>query len=618
MGERRGLHTFLCTFALLLTATIAPSPLLAAAAPSDHFPLAEIERGHRGYGLSVFEGREPQRFDVEVIGVWENVQPETSYILARLSGQGLEDTGVIAGMSGSPVFIDERIAGAVAFAWPFSRHAIAGITPIESMRRLTDIEVPARAAAAAPPVDLQAIALRQVEPDALAESLRQLRPARMGDGTAALQWTAGGFGEAGRRLLEQSLGGVASAGQVVGYPQPLRRGDAVAAVLIDGDLRLASSGTVTDRYGDAVLAFGHPFMALGSMAVPMANAEVVTVVSSLANSFKVTNLGEVIGAFDFDHAVGIRGRVGATAPTIPLRVRLRGQDERQVDVRLASLDMMTPVLAAVAILGALDTATGAVGSESLDLVGDFDLGKAGRLSIDQSFDGPNAMLDAALYVYAMTGYLLQNDLEDIELGSIDIGIRRHLEPRRLRLVGAHAARSVVRPGETVALNLDLAEYRGGTIRKSVEIELPTNLPAGRYSLLVGDGSSIDAARLAIEPVEPVNFRQALEFLDGLHSRRELIVLGVFSEPGLSVAGESLPRLPASVRSLWGAAPSGSARPLRLAIAQQQRLRLEEPVEGILRIDLEVERRQPWLPDAANGSSSPVGGSQATVPGTAGG
>ena len=142
MGGRRKLHRFLCTLAMLVPAL--PAALATAQASSvETLPLAAIERGQRGYGLSVFEGRTAERFEVEVVGVWENVQPDTSFILARLSGQGLDETGVIAGMSGSPVFIDERLIGAVAFAWPFAQQAIAGITPIESMRKLIGVDITA-------------------------------------------------------------------------------------------------------------------------------------------------------------------------------------------------------------------------------------------------------------------------------------------------------------------------------------------------------------------------------------------------------------------------------------------------------------------------------------------
>jgi hypothetical protein len=263
----------------------------------------------------------------------------------------------------------------------------------------------------------------------------------------------------------------------------------------------------------------------------------------------------------------------------------------------------------------LDTATEAVGTKGIDLVADFDLGSIGKLQLTQSFDGADAVLQTALHLLAVGGYLLQNELQEVEIASIDLELTRYLEPRTLRLVGAHAARTVVRPGDRVPLNLDLVEYRGGSVRKSLDVDLPTSIPDGRYSLLIGDGVSIDATRLAIERFEPVNFGQALEFLNSLHSRRQLVVLGIFEGPGLAVAGEALPRLPASVRSLWGAAASGSAVPLRLAIGQENGIHLTEPVEGILRIDLEVERREPWTGtlrkrsrgEAESTGSAPEGG-----------
>lgn len=597
MREPRGLHRFLCTLATTLAVVlVTPGPPAEASSPPT-MPVAEVERGQQGYGLSVFAGGVPERFDVEVIGVWENVQPQTSYVLARLSGQGLEHSGVIAGMSGSPVFVDGRLLGAVAFAWQFSKDAIAGITPIEDMNRLQTIKAPTSVAGGGAP-ELVSVALQTAEPGALVEALGELRPVRIGEGTAAVQWNAAGFRDASRSMLEQGLGALAAAGQSTAPGAELEPGAAVAAVLIDGDLRLASSGTVTARSDETILAFGHPFMGLGATAIPMASADVVTVIPSLANSFKVTNVGEIVGAFDFDHAVGIRGRIGAEAPMIPVSITLRGPAEQAFDVEVAYLERTSPVLVAVALLGALEAATGAVGAESLDVVAELSLSGGRSLRIDQSFDGQSAGIDAALHLFSVIGYLMNNPLEEVGIERVAIDATRHPEPRVLRLVGAHAARSVVRPGDTVVLNLELAVHRGGTVRKSIEVPLPMNLPAGRYSLLVGDGVSIDAARVAIEPVEPVAFHQALEFLDSLNSRRELVVLGVFPEPGLSVAGETLPRLPSSVRSLWGAAPSGSARPLRLAIAQQQKLRLEGPVDGAVRVDIEIERHLPWSPDKA--------------------
>jgi hypothetical protein len=614
------MHRFLCICSVVTIVSWAEASGPAVAAPAETpiggvFPLEQVQAGQVGYGLSVFSGSVPERFEVEILGVLEKIQPDTSYILARLSGRVLEESGVIAGMSGSPVFVEGRLLGAVSFGWPFSLEAIAGITPAQDMRDLIGVSVPEREQAGSIAVDLGSIVRAETPPGRLVEALARLRPVRVGEGTAALEWLLSGFGDTSRHFLTQGMGAVMAAGAASGSSPDLAPGAAVSAVLIDGDLRLAASGTVTDRQGDTVLAFGHPLLGLGSQKIPMAGADVVTVVSSQVSSFKVTNLAEVVGAFDFDHAAGVRGEVGLEAPVIPVRMRLVGPGQRSLELRVADVPQLTPTLVATAVLGALDTATEAVGTKGIDLVADFDLGSIGKLQLTQSFDGADAVLQTALHLLAVGGYLLQNELQEVEIASIDLELTRYLEPRTLRLVGAHAARTVVRPGDRVPLNLDLVEYRGGSVRKSLDVDLPTSIPDGRYSLLIGDGVSIDATRLAIERFEPVNFGQALEFLNSLHSRRQLVVLGIFEGPGLAVAGEALPRLPASVRSLWGAAASGSAVPLRLAIGQENGIHLTEPVEGILRIDLEVERREPWTGtlrkrsrgEAESTGSAPEGG-----------
>jgi len=219
----------------------------------------------------------------------------------------------------------------------------------------------------------------------------------------------------------------------------------------------------------------------------------------------------------------------------------------------------------------------------------------------QSFDGTSAGLDAALYVMAFADYLVNNHLERVEISGIEVELTQHPQPRLATLVEAHASSTRVRPGDTVSLNLDLSEYRGQRRRASMDVVIPTSIPEGRYSLLVGDGVSIDVARLTIEQTEPVTFSQALTLLESLHSRREMVVLGVFGGQGLAIAGEVLPRLPGSIRSLWGAAASSSAIPLQLAIASQQELQMEMPVLGAARIDLEVRRDGPLSPSSETDS-----------------
>jgi hypothetical protein len=161
----------------------------------------------------------------------------------------------------------------------------------------------------------------------------------------------------------------------------------------------------------------------------------------------------------------------------------------------------------------------------------------------------------------------------------------------------------------VTVNVDFLAYRGAPFRRTLAIAVPEDLPNGRYSLFVGDGATIDGVRLNLEPAEPQTFAQAMELLGSLHSRRELVALGVFGGRGLAVAGTIMPRLPGSVRSLWGAAASGSATPLRAAIAQQVVEPLDVPAEGGVRIDLEVRHHDGLGPSGERPPSAEGGAAE---------
>jgi hypothetical protein len=613
LSPRLGAGMLLGLCAGLAAAAPPPPPAAKTAAPPTSLPtigIEEVQAGQRGYGLSVFSGGVPERFEVEVVGVLHDVMgPDTDYILARLTGKGLEKSGVIGGMSGSPVFLDGRLAGAVAFGWPFSQEAIAGITPIADMRELSGL--PGVESGPGPPLPPPPVALSDLVAGRLPQNLLATplpafaAPVGLGGAgggaVSGVQWFTSGFGDRSLGMLRQALGGVSPAGQArpaagpgtgaMGPAAALAPGSAVAAVLVDGDLRLAAAGTVTDRIGDEVFAFGHPFLGLGPVSVPMGAAEVVTVLSSQYSSFKISNIGEVIGAFEQDRRAGIQGRIGAVAPMVPMNLRVLGPRPRAFKLRVAAVPQFLPMLVGSAVLAGLEATSYSNGPQGIDLEARLRIAGHGDLVVRQSFDGDSAGVEAAAHLLAMAGYLTQNSLERVKIEAVDVEVAQVYQPRTASLVGAHADRSVVRPGERVTLNLDLVPYRGERLRRTLAVDLPRDLPNGRYSLLVGDGRSADAARLGIEPADPVTFLQALELLRSLHSRRDLVVLGVFSGPGLSVAGEAMPRLPASVRSLWGAAGSGGSAPLRLAIAQRLSSPAGMPVDGLVRVDLEVRRRE---------------------------
>ncbi len=599
-----------------MSATVLSLAAPGAVRPADEavptLPVSEVVAGQTGYGLSVFRGTEPERFEVEVLGVMRDIAPDVSFVLARLSGHDLEETGVIAGMSGSPVYIDGRLLGAVAFAWPFSQGAIAGITPIALMRSLMD-DAPSAGGAPRGAVSTSVAELLESLPvSLLEEAVAALAPPSRPDARLGVQWSAAGFAGTSRTILESGLGALAPTGSASAStsastsgngPADLVPGSAVAGVLVDGDLKLAATGTVTDRVGDRVLAFGHPFLGLGPVEIPMATAEVITVLSSQLSSFKISGHGEIVGTFQVDRQPGILGTMGVMPRMVPMSVEVRGENaSKSYDLRLADVPLIQPTLVAIGALGCLDSTTRASGSQGLDLSMRFVLSGGEELSMQRSFDGPGAAVQSATFLLAVAGFLVQNPLEEVDLERVELVYEQVREPRTARLIEAHADRSVVRPGDTVALNIDLAPHRGEPFRHRIEVELPRGLPAGRYSLLVGDGPSVDAARLQIERASPVTFDQALRLLRSFHSPRELVVLGVFAEKGLAVAGEVMPQLPGSLRSLWKSSASASATPLTLAIAQEVSEWLDVPLAGGTRVDLDVERREP-----VQGGADPAGG-----------
>ncbi|HVS16250.1 MAG TPA: hypothetical protein VMV46_20215 [Thermoanaerobaculia bacterium] len=578
-------------------------PVAPRAGAADLIGLEEVERGQRGYGLSVFAGASPERFDVEVIGVLREFRPGMSFILARFSGQGLEESGVVAGMSGSPVYLDERLAGAVAFSWDFSTGAIGGITPIAEMRALSGLSRDAPSARPASRLGSFSSLRRLLEPqlprELLDEQVELLRGAVALEGSSStLQYAASGYTGAPRELLTRALGAVAPVGRAsdaLDLP-PLQPGSAVTAVLVGGDLSLTATGTVTEVAGDELVAFGHPIYGLGPVRVPMAKVEVLTVVPSRLSSFKLSNVGEVIGAFDQDRMAGVRGLIGAEAPTASLVIsldRAPGPDEAspvrlaEYALRIADLPLLRPTLAAIAVLQALDAASHSSGDQSLEMTGRFAVDGFAPLDVRQIFDGPNAGMDAAIYMLLLVGFFELSDWQDVELREIEVSLLQHPRVRRATLTSAHADRRQVRAGETVQVRCELRGHDGSTSSRTLEVGIPHDAPPGPYYLFVGDATTIDSVRQQIEPTEPSSFEQALEVLRGLHPRDRLAVLGARAARGLVVSGRAMPDLPGSMRSIWGAASPSQVRALSLSIQQHLVEDAGLPLEGAERIDLEV-------------------------------
>ncbi|MDE2977103.1 MAG: hypothetical protein OXU63_06240, partial [Acidobacteriota bacterium] len=517
-----------------------------------------------------------------------------------LSGKGLEESGVVAGMSGSPVYIDDRLAGAVAYSWAFTSEALALITPIAAMRRLSALD-PGEAAGgslglsapgAAAPFERS---VRQIlePPEDVGDAVREVVVEQLGALLAPADWGGRGasiatlgFGEPVRRMLAAAPAGRAEASDA----PDLGAGSAVAGVLIDGDLKLAVGGTVTRVEDGEVLAMGHPYLGVGPLGVPMATVEVVGVVPRLNSSTRLSNIGPVVGAFNQDRFAGLRGTLGAEARTIPMTIEVETPNgaSRRFDLRLADLPIMLPSLVGIPTMQALDSASYGGGESSLDMTGTLRLQGHAEVPLRQVFDGSNPGTRAAFYLIALVGALVNSDYEAVEIEGIDLTLRQGHAPRTITIERAQASSSRVRLGDTIQVVFDLRRHRGDRFQETLDVVVPEDRRPGRYYLFVGDGVSIDAARLQLQPARSSSLEDELDLLRSFRSQSRLAALGVVPARGLIVEGRPMPDLPATVRSIWQASPlQGEPRALNLAIVSEHGRDLGTPLDGLFRIDLQI-------------------------------
>ncbi|MEO8036189.1 MAG: SpoIVB peptidase S55 domain-containing protein, partial [Acidobacteriota bacterium] len=326
---------------------------MTVGASAETMPLSQVKKGMKGYGLTVFEGSRIEKFDVEILGVLNNIGPSQDLILAKVDSAVVQRAGVIAGMSGSPIYIDGKVIGALAYSWQFAREPVAGITPIDEMLRIPSgagIGVPQSPGAT--PVSAGGGSLHVAPRMSAIEFLTAITNARtedvfdrMASGFAAQQsstmsgarpiatplslssFSADTLARFGKYLDAMNFvavpsGSTSSSTGATAAKGKFAPGDPIGAVLLNGDFTVAATGTVTHIEGDRIYAFGHPFLDMGEISFPMAQSEIVTVMPSLANSFKFANTGAIVGAFTQDRSVGIMGTVGTSADMIPVELKL--------------------------------------------------------------------------------------------------------------------------------------------------------------------------------------------------------------------------------------------------------------------------------------------------------
>jgi hypothetical protein len=597
--------------------------LLAASLPAQTrtFPVSEVRPGMVGTGRTVFEGDRLEEFQARVIGLLRNsIGPRRDLILVRLEGGPLADTGVIAGMSGSPVYIDGRLLGAVAYSLgEFSKEPIAGITPIDEMLQdatlsggrprlaRTELALPLTQASlqaslldsfartspfAGSPADVRVVS-GAVDPSVGA----LLRPIATPLSFAGFDGAAIGPMMAAFRA-EGFVPVMAGAGQAppdgsAASGAPLRPGDPIGVSLMTGDLEIGATGTVTQVDGDRVYAFGHPFYGLGPIQFPMTRAHVMGVLPSLSNSMKIATAGEVIGVISQDRATTIAGTLGPGPAMIPISLTLdseRGISQR-FQMSIVNDQLLTPVLAYTAILDALSSYERQNGVGTYALRGEARIRGHAPVRFEDLFTGDQPSGGAASSVVSPINLQLRNAFEDVQLEGLDIQIEGSELPRSATIERVWVAEPKARPGETITLHVLLRTYRGDEVTRSVPLAIPAHA-RGAVSIMVADGVSLaqwEARELPVQPLRTASLPQMIRVLNNTRRNNRLYVRLVTRDGGAVVNGEPLAALPPSVLAVIESDRNGSDfRPLQSAVLGEWELTAGYAVAGARTLALPLD------------------------------
>jgi hypothetical protein len=596
---RKTIHLLLTGICLFAAAhAFAADPIL---------PLSEVKKGMKGYGMTVFEGTVPERFDVEILGILENVAPEQSLILARVDHEVIRRGGVIAGMSGSPIYIDGKVIGALAYSWQFAKEPIAGITPIEEMLRIGTLPVAeptaSRAVPAAEflnllvgrdPVKLDAALARMLPaparafvtgavPIAIPLSLSQFDPATV-ERFAPMLETSGFLavpaGTSGAGIATRSAAA------------PFAPGDSFAGVLVRGDFSIAATGTVTHVDGERVWGFGHPFLDMGEISFPMATSEVVTVMPNLQRSFKFANSGAVVGTLTQDRGAGVMGFVGRDAAMIPMDITVEANSgTKRYTFDVIRQQQLFPILVAMAADSVIASTQRGAGERTLILDAEYKLEGFAPIRLTDGWAGVAARQAIPTYLALVTQYLTGNEFREAKLERLSLRIRHDDQLRTARLMAAAVetpADGKINPGDTIRIRTVLKPFRGDEIVEVLEAKIPDTQRPGPAYLFIGSGTAMNQLDFFLVPPDPHSLEQVVGVLGRLRASTDL-ALGIYaSSEGRVRGGVLLPEVPPTVQAMLNAdTTAGSQPPVKYRAPYHVVKSLDYIVDGALRVDLDI-------------------------------
>jgi hypothetical protein len=586
----------LSSIAFLLLGALAP--LAWGQQSTQTLPVDQVRAGMQGYAYTIFAGDQIEKFDLEVLGVMPNfLGPKQSIILVELKGPKVEHTGVVAGMSGSPVYLEGKLAGALSLKLGiFTKEAIAGVTPIEDVLRPP---VPAAASqAATQPLELPKDALaRNTLPSGSALQPIETPLVFSGFQPAVLQQFAGQLQSYG---LVATQGGSA-ADQKDDTHAHLAPGEMAGMVLVRGDASINSACTVTAVQGDHVFLCGHPFMNLGDIQMPMARSEVVTTLSSSLASTKIVNMGGTIGTITSDHLTAVTGKLGSAPEMIPLDLTFAtGSSEKKLHFEMVNHPKLTPLLVAMTTYnGVTQNALYGEGT-TLHLTGEVQLKGHVPVKLENTFAPSDSLMpDAmpiALIVQNVFGRLFTNNYEVPDVEHVSLRVESLPGRNSYTIESAWLETGEASPGENLKVRVLLRPYRGAARIEETTVHVPDQIVRGAaLRVLVSDADWMNRASRGFNfgampggASGPAGLDQLIALINRERHNDRLYV-GVFvPAPTMVWDDKELPNNPLSQISVVDGRPTpGTVQVLRESLASESSVVLGGPVAGLISLNLQI-------------------------------
>jgi hypothetical protein len=581
----------------------APALPLRAQESTEILPLSQVHAGMQGYAYTIFAGDQVEKFDLEVLGVMPNfLGPNQSIILVELKGPKVEHTGVVAGMSGSPVYLEGKLAGALSLKLGvFTKEPIAGVTPIADVlnpaaqynapqvaQQSWPQSMPANEVSSLSSNDLAAQRLRLPSGSALEPIETPL--VFSGFQAAALQQFASQL---------QSYGFVAAQGGTAAPradDSQLKPGDMAGMVLVQGDASINSACTVTAVQADRVFLCGHPFLSLGDVQLPMARSRVLTTLSSSLASTKIVNVGGSIGTITGDHITAVTGKLGSAPAMIPLELTLAsGGAEKKLHFELVNHPRLTPILVALTTFSGLTQNSLYGEGTTLHLSGEIRLQNHPSVEVENTFAPGDALtpdgLPIALTMQNIFWRLFTNNFEATGVEGISLRVESVPGRHSFSIESAWLEKGEAAPGETLRVRVLVRPYRGPARVEETTVRIPEQAARGSMlRVLVSDADMLNRASrgFAAGASGSAGLDQLIAVLNSLR-RNDRLYVGVFApSPTMLWDDKELPNVPLSEINIVDGRPTpGSVQILRESLASESSIPLGGPVTGVISLNLQI-------------------------------